>query len=316
MFNESTLRSHFAKNAPIVVAAAALALPFMIGSKNPPALYAQAAEPTPKFEVSSIRPCTLKAGSENKRGNSSPGRLSTGCDVLVDNNDLGFIHFAYVQFEGGRLHSYDMTPILGGPKWIRSEGYQIEAVSEAHPSLAVMYGPMLQELLQKRFKLKIHRETRDRPVYALTLIKGGSKLKPFVEGSCLQGPFPQGPPPRGQKLCDRNISALNPASVDADGLTLPEFSQMLNQVLDRPVVDNTGIMGKYSFHLKFSRDDSTSRLPPLPVAPRGGPPTGTADVTSPSIFAAMQDQLGLKLVAIKKPIEVLVIDSAQKPSEN
>jgi uncharacterized protein (TIGR03435 family) len=191
-------------------------------------------------------------------------------------------------------------------------GLQIEAITETHQSTAMIQGPMLQAILEDRFKLKLHRDTKEGPVYSLTLGKGSSKLKPFEEGSCIKvQPLPVSSPSPGQRYCDDLISARNPASINAEEITLNELCQLLDLVMDRPVIDNTGITGKYDFHLSFSRDESTSQLPPLPEVP-----SAASEPTDPTIFTAVQEQLGLKLVATKGPVEALVIDHVEKPSPN
>jgi len=149
---------------------------------------------------------------------------------------------------------------MGGLNWVRTQGYKIEAVAEGHPSVAMMSGPMLQRLLQDRFKLKIHKETRDVPMYALTLVKGTSKLKPFQEGSCLPPPdrLPWPAPPPGQRFCVQYVAGVKP-SVNADGATMDELARMLNMVVDRHVIDETGVSGRFDIHLTFARDQTSLR---------------------------------------------------------
>jgi len=161
-------------------------------------------------------------------------------------------------------------------------------------------------------------------VYTLTLVKDTSKLKPFQEGSCVlppdDTPFPWPAPPPGQRYCLQLISLIKP-SVNADGATLEVFAGMLNRVVDRHVIDETGVSGKFDIHLTFSRDQTrfaalnvpTVGTPPLPLLSGRG---AASDPSDPSIFTAVQEQLGLKLVPTKRPAEVLVIDSVERPSEN
>jgi uncharacterized protein (TIGR03435 family) len=258
-----------------------------------------------------IKPCNV-VGMENRVGNSSPGRLSTGCDFLADTNNLGLIQRAYVKFAGGQHNPFRILPIEGGPQWIRSQAYQIDATAEGRMALEMMEGPMLQRLLEERFQLRVRHDTREGPVYSLTLDKRGSKLKPFKQGSCIRlSSPPVSAPNPGEKYCDDLISARNPASIHEEGISLNEFCQFLDLVLDRPVIDNTGLTGKYAFHLSFSRDQSTSRLPPLLETF-----AAVSEPTGPTIFAAIQEQLGLKLVPASGPTEVLVLDQVEPPSEN
>jgi uncharacterized protein (TIGR03435 family) len=291
---------------------AAVALPVAIGMLNAPPIQAQSAS-APKFDVAAIRPCENMPGRMRGGGDSSPGRLSTGCDLLADENNMGLIQRAYVRFAGGHTNRFGIIPVKGGPPWLHSQMYRIDANAEGHPSLEMMQGPMLQALLEDRFKLKIHRETKEGPVFALTPAKSGAKLKLFQEGSCVPMPmtFPLPAPPSGQRYCNNRISLRSP-SIDSEGSTLAEFSTLLGLVVGRKVIDQTGIAGNYTLHLEFARDNSTPGL----SGPIADAPVPASDPAGPTIFTAIQEQLGLKLVPAKGPIESLVIDHVEKPSEN
>jgi uncharacterized protein (TIGR03435 family) len=297
-----------------VLVTASLAIPIAIGVVSAPAIEAQAVEgATAKFEVASIKPCKTNTSRMRGGGDSSPGRLSTGCDLLVDENSLGLIQRAYVRFAGGHTNPLGVLPIKGGPAWIHSQMYRIEAKAEGHPTLEMMQGPMLQALLEDRFRLKVHRETKEGPVYLLMPAKGGPRLKPSQEGSCTQMPlnFPLPPLAPGQRYCRAMIALRSPA-VNAEASTLGEFSKLLNLALDRPVLDKTGISGRFDIHLEFSADEATPGLrAPLPDAPAAAP-----DATGPAIFTAIQEQLGLKLTPAQGPVELLVIDHIERPSGN
>ena len=216
------------------------------------------------------------------------------------------IRQAYLNFAGGHMNPRNTTPVDGGPSWVNSDRYQISAKAEGTPGMEMMRGPMLQALLEDRFKLKIRREIREVPVYALTVTKSGPKLNPFTEGSCTPLPvtFPVPAPEPGQRFCKAMV-ALRPPAVNVEG-TLAAFSKLLNLVLDRPVIDRTGITGKFDIHLEFTPDSSTPRL---------AAPSDEA-AAAPFIFTAIQEQLGLKLVPAKGPGEFLVIDHVERPSGN
>lgn len=222
------------------------------------------------------------------------------------------IRQAYLLFANGRsLLAGLPPPIEGGPAWIDSDAYGINARAADAAALEMMSGPMLQALLEDRFKLRVHRETREVPVYALTVAKGGPKLPPFREGSCTPldpsrfGPFYALPTPEQiAKNCHatgrRDGQILR---IDAQGLRVDEFAKLFldSHTLDRPVIDKTGLAGRFNFHLEYTPDRFIT-----PDEPGGGP----------AIFSALQDQLGLKLEPAKGPGEFLVIDSIEKPSEN
>jgi len=244
-------------------------------------------------------------------GESTPGRVSTGCAPLADARGLGLIQRAYVRFAGGHANPLVIVPIEGGPAWIHSEFYEINAKADGHPSQEMMEGPMLQALLEDRFKLKVHRETREVPVYLLTAVKA-SKLRPFKEGSCTPNAVTFLPQTlaEGQRPC-RALVAARRGTVDVEGATILEFSKLLNLALDRPVIDKTGHSARFDFHLEFNPDPAPPRLPP------GGDDAAAADPGgAPSMFTALQEQLGLKLQSAKGPGEFLVIDHVERPSEN
>ena len=130
---------------------------------------------TPKFDVVSIKPCRL---GDAPGGDSSPGRLHIGCGILANTDNTGLIQIAYNRYSGGHLNSYGVIPIEGGPDWIHSEAFEIDAKSDGQPGTLMMQGPMMQTILEDRFKLKIHRETRQGPVYELVLGKGKVETAP------------------------------------------------------------------------------------------------------------------------------------------
>jgi uncharacterized protein (TIGR03435 family) len=274
------------------------------------------AQPAPRqrFDVVSIKPC--KPGATNGTpvfgGDSSPGNLRIGCGILADTDNTGMIQVAYNRYANGQLTSWKMIPIEGGPAWIHSERYEIHAKADGHPSLLMMQGPMLQTILEDRFQLKIHRETRPGPVYELALGKGSPKLKPLQDGSCT--PVVVGRPlpllPDGQRRC-RNM--VSPRSVDFEGGSLSMFAGSLGMVLDRPVIDKTGIASYFEIHLVFSPDDSAA---PRPATTDPGASAAVRDSDAPGIFQAIQEQLGLRLVPAKGPVDVLVIDHIERPSKN
>ena len=295
---------NFAKKAALAVAGiVALALPVIIGILNAPTIQAQIAlANTPRFEVASIRPCQEPPQQPGRviipGANSSPGRLATDCIPL-----LQLIGNTYQTDADGFI------PLTGGPSWTRSALYEINATAEGNPSVKTMRGPMLQALLEDRFQLKIHRETKEGPVYFLSGARGGPKLQSFTEGSCK--PWPTPPPPQLTKeYCTRMIYGIKPA-VEAQGATLDEFSKLLRVVVGRPVIDKTGITGRYDIRVKFSREGTELAAIHLIGPSPASDPTGP-----PSIFVALEEQLGLRLDSAKGPVEMLVIDHIERPSEN
>jgi uncharacterized protein (TIGR03435 family) len=317
---------NLAKKVALAVAGmAAVTLPVMLGILNAPAIRAQTTAGAPKFEVASIKPCGKDAspgGGKQKgdgpgRASVSPGRLSTGCVFLANAEiaPVGLIQRAYARL--GIRHVVPLgsaPPVSGGPAWIYSDLYSINATADGKASEALMEGPMLQALLEDRFKLKLHRVSREIPAYALSVAKSGAKLQPFKAG-CVPVDFtklPAPPPPAGQKNCNAMVGGRSGpnTTLEAQAITLDYFSKLLGLVLDRPVIDKTGLSGKFDFHLSFLVDETT------PGALRTEFGQSSDVPPAASIFTVLQEQLGLKLEPAKGAREFLVIDHVERPTEN
>lgn len=267
----------------------------------------------PKIAVASIKTCKPQdRGASDKGGDSSPGRLRLACIALGSSPEgfPGLLQTAYGLYADGRVNPvWSIPKIEGGPAWINSEEFEIEMTSDAAASEEMMLGPMMQALLEGRFKLKVHRETREGPVYALTVAKGGPKLKPFREGSCTPSGSAAGLAGQGQPPpCKGSASSdgTNKMILEGQGMTLDEFpgfvlpASAFGFKLDRPLINRTQVAGRFDFHLEMAIDD-------LAAAPSD---------SGPSIFSAIQQQLGLRIEAARGAIEVLVIDRIERPSDN
>jgi len=273
------------------------------------------------FDVASVKR-NMNCGGGGVPGGTSPGRIDVTCATL-----RGLIRTAYSVFRGGRLNPGRVDDILGGPRWLDTDQYEIAAKAEGNPPRAEMMGPMLQTLLEERFKLKVHTELRDAPVYILTLARNNAKLQPSKEGSCapmdlanLPGNALKANEPM-PKYCgsgENRGSGLNMVS-DWHGVTMVEFaSRMLSSFVERPVVDKTGLSGRYDVHLEFVRGGGPSGRALQNGAYNPDSVAGTSDSSAagPSIFTALREQAGLKLVPDKSPLEVIVIDYVERPSVN
>ncbi len=298
------------------VAILALSAPLVIGVIDAPLIRAQS-EPRPQFEVASIKRCAGDVPPGGRGGGMpsfSPGRMTLNCMTVQ-----GLIDAAYVMFADGRnpnLLKLQRIPIEGGPGWIDLERYTINAKAENNATAYLMEGPLMQTLLERRFKLKIHRETREIPVYNLVVAKGGPKLKRFQEGSCTPMPpwdFTKAsdvpPLPPGQHYCQVGGGAAGPNfDMRAQGVSLDDFAHLLYP--GRPVVNKTGIKGIFEIHFAFGlEDDARRQMTEITGVDPGEP-------TMPSAFIAIQEQLGLKLESAKGKGDFLVIDHIERPDEN
>ncbi len=280
------------------------------------------AQSTPQraaFEVASIK-LNKNCGAGAVLPRISPGGITLPClSVRI------LIRLAYSAFNGADLNARLMQ-VLNGPGWIDTDRYDISAKPEAKASAAEM-APMLQTLLEDRFNLKVHKEPRDTPVYELTVAEQNPKLRPSKDGDCipidltnLSGARPKpGDPAPNYCGGGRMRMSGDVMSADWDGITMAELAgRMLPAYVDRPVVDRTGLTGRFNVHLEF--------VPPRPVGPiflngqeMPAPAPGAeapAEPSGPSIFTALQKQLGLRLSPGKDPLDVIVVDRVERPSEN
>ena len=277
------------------------ALPQSAPQNNPQS----AASVTQQFDVASVRPCKDSTPAGRSGGSGPVGRLELRC-VTVAN----LIRTAYILFADGNSvranPNIPLIPIEGGPAWINSDRYTIEAKAEGPASSDAMHGPLLRALLESRFQLRIHRSTSEVAVYELAVARGGPKLHPFVEGSCIPLELADHVRSPGEKpVCKTSGGGIRrpkgpQISAEYHGLSLDEFAQALTmkEIDGRPVVNKTGIAGTFDFEFSYAR-------------------TGQNDDSSgPTIFDALQDQLGLKLVPAKGLGQTLVIDHVERPSEN
>ena len=275
---------------------------------------AQSAGPKPAFEVASIK-LESNCGGRSRGINQipTPGRLSIPCTSVQE-----LIQAAFVIFAKGDTPEMTLIDITGGPAWVRSDLYGINAKAEDGTPVAKMIGPMLRALLEDRFQLRVHRETKEGPVYFLTAPNGAPKLKPTPEGSCVpidmnKLPKPGEPMP---KWCgNQNMRSTNGRNftLSSTGATMKDLAtNLLSNALDRKVIDKTGIDGRFDISLEFAADSSLLFYQaPQPTSSDALPPAPEG----PNIFMAL-DHLGLKLERGKGPVEVLVIDRIERPGEN
>lgn len=204
--------------------------------------------------------------------------------------------------------------IVGGPAWIESDGYDISAKADSNAAFEQMR-PMIQSLLVDRFKLATHHETRELPVYVLGVAKNGLKLTAPKEGSCVtldpNNP-PSAPRPGEGPVCGN--TRMGRGAVNAAGISMSRLAEVLSGILGCVVTDKTGFTGTFDVHLKFVPDQAIDD--PIVGGRIEGQAPPTADSESPSIFTALQEQVGIRLESSRGPVEVLVVDHVERPSEN
>jgi uncharacterized protein (TIGR03435 family) len=315
MTNCIVLKLNLAKKAALAFACiAALAMPIIVGMMRAPVTRAQSASaPTAKFEVTSVKPCKDSAPDAGRKGGggggpaASPGRLALPCRTTMD-----LIRAAYVQFANGKFNPVRRhVQIEGGPSWIDSDRYQIEAKAEGAPGGEMMRGALLQALLEDRFKLKIRRETREVPVYALSVGKVVPKLQAAKEGGCipLDMNHPPPPPEPGKPfpwLC--GLLGRRPDAIEIHHTTMENLSEQFSILLDRDVINKTGIAGLFDIRVEVTPDE-------LSAGPSDTTPPANQDYETGLIFAAIR-KLGFKLESAKGPGQFLVIDHVERPTEN
>jgi uncharacterized protein (TIGR03435 family) len=265
----------------------------------------------PKYDVSSIKP--YKADDGRVRMMLSPDGVS--------------LHGVPMRLLIPQAFGVEEDRILGEPAWVKSNRYDIEAkvAPEDAPKLKDLKvdqrNAMMLQLLVDRFNLKYHHEKRELPMYALVVAKGGLKMKPTKADDSAAGaddPRPgDGPTPGNgqQPRMGRRMMMMNPGHLESTGTSLDMLSHVLSRQLSRTVVDKTGLPGEYDFTLDYTPDN-------MPMPPHGGPDDGAAksqtqpDQGGPSIFTAVEEQLGLKLEATKGMVDVIVIDHIDLPAED
>jgi uncharacterized protein (TIGR03435 family) len=250
------------------------------GHAQTPQTASPAPTATPEFEVASIKPVK----------EPNPGRMN-------DHEDDRRFTTHYTSLSDLILMAYhvDRQQVAGGPAWIRTDEYDVDAVAAEDIKSSEQFQAMLQKLLADRFQLTLHREQREMSVYTLVVAKGGSKLK----------------------AADPNRTGYG-ASCDHLGVChfrgepLAHFARwMAFVVLAKPVTDKTGLAGNFDFDLTWTPDESQFVAMGIRAPAAADNPNAP-----PELFTALQEQLGLKLEPQKIPAEVLVIDRVERPSAN
>lgn len=308
-------------------AIASLAVPLMLGMGRAPEMAADsmqqpAADKLPRFEVVSIKPYKAAA-------------TITGIRMTPDGVNITGMPLYMMVREAFGLPS---DRVLNEPDWLKSERYDVAAkVNAADVARLAALEPeqrwaMMLPVLQDRCGLKFHHETRTLEVYALVAAKGGPKLKPSelaTDGTPVKtaDQFPQAVQPASASRASDGVTnkklgqffmrmSTQGMTMNANGVPIAGLVRLLSLQLGSTVVDKTDLTGKYDFTLTWTPDQAPAGMPERAVrGPAADGPVST-EVSGPSLFTAVQEQLGLKLIARKEPVDVVVIDSIEKPSPN
>jgi uncharacterized protein (TIGR03435 family) len=297
---------------------AAAELPLAIGMLTAPRTDAQSPVQRPEFEVASIKP-NVELGPRVFIGERSPGTFSAE-NVTLQNLIQEAYGSASEHWLPYRKAPQQGLPILGGPGWAGSDRFDITAkstgprrrTSGVTKEAQVQMDLMLRALLEDRFRLKLHRETKDLPVFAMTVAKGGLKLG---HQSCvtfnpdsLPTIVPGQKPPN---YCGSARIGRTGADWTLDGaaMSMNDLAGTLSLLIgSRPVIDRTGFTGLFDVHMQWT---------PGPGQPGDADkPASSDDVGGQSVFTVLHRQLGLELKTDMGPVEILVIDHVEKPSVN
>ena len=265
---------------------------------------------SPIFEVVSIKP-NKSVGGPIVLDPEPGGRF-----IATNETVRGLLRFAFFAFR-----PMEDSQIAGGPEWVTSDRFDIQAQASGPLSYDDM-SIAVRAMLEDRFQLQAHRETRDLPVYNLVIAKDGAKMK-AVTAPPPFNPAEAPPPPPPRPGASANFTpppgmifrGLN--NVIGSAIPIEQLVSVLSSFLGRLVIDRTDLKGYFDLKLEFAPQSTPgNRLGPGTAGGQAVGQPAASDPQGPSIFTAVQEQLGLRLESSRGPIEVIVIDSIQKPSEN
>jgi uncharacterized protein (TIGR03435 family) len=251
------------------------------------------AAPRLEFEAVSIKP--NKSGEFGESIHPAPGGRFTATNITTKL----LIEWAY------EVRSFQVS---GEPAWVDSERYDVAAKADGNPHydfLQPTLETMFRAVLADRFKLVAHTVKKELPVYLLVVLKSGPKIRAVDEGDCPEVPTPENP-------C-RSLRSKAFGQLGAEKAPMPALARILINFVGRSVLDRTNLPGSFTYTLDWKKYLDPPQMPPGVV-----PPPNAFDPASvePAIATALEEQLGLKLESQKGPVEVMVIDHIDRPSEN
>jgi len=236
-----------------------------------PAMMAKDADPN--WDVATVRPSDPNARNDKFD--------VVGRHIIVQNQTVDIMLMM--------AYGLQKSQIIGAPQWTKTEHYDVDGVADVDGQPNVkQFQSMVRKLLAERFGLKAHHEQREMPVFAMTVAKGGEKME-------------KSPGDPNGTMNENVRNGDGQRKLQFTNTSMKDFTLMMLVEVDRPVVDQTGLEGRYNFSLSYTKDESRA------------PTDGTA---APSLFTAIQEQLGLKLEPVKAAADVLVVDAIQRPAAN
>ncbi len=263
---------------------------------------------SPSFEVASIKP--NNSGDTRWNYEMQPGGRFRATGVSLAN----LISIAY-----GAPFPLSGSLVLGGPDWMKADRFDVLGKAEGNPTQD-QFPLMLRPLLADRFKLRVHRETRERDIFALVMANGDRRLGPRLRRTDLdctfQGATPPAPVTPATTVASPCIDRNDPGQLTSPSITMPMLARLLRLWVEgfREVRDETGLTGSFEVALNWT-PDLIGRQPADAPLEIGRAPV-VIDPNGPSLFTAVQEQLGLKLASQRGQVEVVVVDHAEQPTDN
>ena len=282
----------------------ALTLTLAAGVATVPRIHAQSPESGPAFEVASVK--------QNKSGDQR---------VMVQMPPTGRYTATNIPLRLLLRQAFDVQDfqIVGGPNWLASDRFDITAKTPEGVTGPEQVRRMLRALLAERFKLVTHNETREMPIYSLVVARADGKLGPKLSTAKVdcEARFSAarrggGPPPQLQSP-DQPVECgfmMGIGTLNVGGMPMLELARALSSTVGRIVIDKTGLSGRYDFQMTYAPEGRG--FGPGPAGPDAPP----VDPNTPSLFTALQEQLGLKLESERGPVDVVVIDRVEPPTED
>ncbi len=295
------------RSALLTAAWTSLMLALSAGLATIPRIQAQSspAAAGPTFEVASVKP--NKSGDQRAMIQMPPAGRYTATNI-----PLRLLLRQAFDVQGFQF--------VGGPNWLDSDRFDIVAKPPDGMTGPEQMRSMLRALLADRFKLATHNETREMPIYSLVLARADGKLGPKLSAAKVDcearfsaarrgGPPPEFPAPGQPAECG---FMMGPGNLNVGGMPMLELARSLSPMVGRIVIDKTGLKGRYDFQMTYAPEGRGLGPGPAP----GGAEPPPADPNTPSLFTALQEQLGLKLEPERGPVDVVVIDRVEQPTED